>query len=278
MASVCKKDLQLALEHFHTVTGLKIVLYDVSRNIVAAHPHLNEPYCTTVRTSKELCERCLACDERGFDICEQTHAPYIYRCHMGITEAIAPIVSGELILGYLMFGQVLCCGEVEEAFATAVQTAEAFGLDASCLSAQLKNMRQATEEYLTSALHIMCLCAGYLYTNEILKNGSEVLLFQIKEYIRSHIAEELCAEGLCRRFFISRSRLYHLSQEAFGMGIMEYIRERRLTLAKRKLTETVLPIAQVAAEVGYPDVNYFIRVFKSATGLTPRRYREAKHP
>ena len=59
------------------------------------------------------------------------------------------------------------------------------------------------------------------------------------------------------------------------MGISEYIREQRLQLAAQKLSQTASPIAQIAAETGIQDANYFVRTFKARFGLTPLKYRLA---
>ena len=41
------------------------------------------------------------------------------------------------------------------------------------------------------------------------------------------------------------------------------------------LGDTSLPNAQVGQQVGFPDDNYFYRVFRRQTGLTPRQYRDS---
>ena len=277
MLSVSKKELQNTLEHFYKVTGLKIVMYDADRNVIATHSDSFEPYCSTVRTVEKLSMRCLECDKNGFDICERTRAPHIYTCHMNITEAVAPILTNGIIIGYLMFGQVICLEDAKAAERCAILTAERFGLNKSIFLCQLNGVQRATRDYLFSALHIMSLCASYLYTNEIIKNSTDVLAYQIKEYIHAHISDDLSSEVLCKHFYISRSKLYRVSIDEFSMGIMEYIRDQRLSLAKKKLTETSSPIMQIAAEIGIPDTNYFIRVFKQKTGLTPSKYRASLH-
>ena len=37
----------------------------------------------------------------------------------------------------------------------------------------------------------------------------------------------------------------------------------------------MMPVGEVAREVGYDDPKYFMRVFKRRTGLTPGQYRDA---
>lgn len=39
------------------------------------------------------------------------------------------------------------------------------------------------------------------------------------------------------------------------------------------LQMTAKPVQEIAAECGIQDVNYFIKLFKKQTGLTPKLYR-----
>ncbi len=44
--------------------------------------------------------------------------------------------------------------------------------------------------------------------------------------------------------------------------------------AKQLLEDDKLSIKDISARVGYVDANYFSRLFKKQTELTPREYRE----
>ena len=90
------EDLQKVLKDFYNLTKFKIVLYNSDRQILYSYPEKMCKFCETVRTNKSLAKKCLNCDNNGFDICDQTRKPYIYECHMSITEAIAPIYSNEI--------------------------------------------------------------------------------------------------------------------------------------------------------------------------------------
>jgi AraC-like DNA-binding protein len=52
-----------------------------------------------------------------------------------------------------------------------------------------------------------------------------------------------------------------------------YLLNLRLQAAQRLLAETVLPVGEIAAQSGFPDMFYFSRRFKLETGLTPTQYR-----
>jgi AraC-like DNA-binding protein/mannose-6-phosphate isomerase-like protein (cupin superfamily) len=70
---------------------------------------------------------------------------------------------------------------------------------------------------------------------------------------------------------------YTLSKEikkATKFTFKELVQEKRLTIAKELLENTSLSITSIVEEVGYENISYFYRVFKSKYGYTPKRFRE----
>ncbi len=59
------------------------------------------------------------------------------------------------------------------------------------------------------------------------------------------------------------------------MTVLEWITERRMAEARRRLRETDEDVAIVAERVGYHDATYFIRLFRRAHQTTPRAFRVA---
>ena len=59
-----------------------------------------------------------------------------------------------------------------------------------------------------------------------------------------------------------------------GATFLEKLTELRVSNAKKRLLMTGLPVGEIGRSVGYPDSNYFVKVFKRSTGLTPSEYRE----
>ena len=69
------------------------------------------------------------------------------------------------------------------------------------------------------------------------------------------------------------SRLFH---REVGMTPREYLNRFRVEQAKLLLSNTTRPIKQVAASCGFPDDNYFSRVFTAISGVSPRVYRRSQ--
>lgn len=65
-----------------------------------------------------------------------------------------------------------------------------------------------------------------------------------------------------------------LFRQHVGKCFTDYVGEKRLALAKILLKDMTLGISDVSRRVGYDDPGYFARVFRQATGLSPRDWRQ----
>lgn len=63
-----------------------------------------------------------------------------------------------------------------------------------------------------------------------------------------------------------------------GVPLTDYVRRRRIDWACERLMATNLPLSRIAMEAGFTDQAHFARLFKRATGLTPRAFRAARTP
>ena len=95
-------------------------------------------------------------------------------------------------------------------------------------------------------------------------------------YIAAHLSENITVDAICAAFRIGRTKIYELSMDYLGCGLAEYIRKQRIEHAKRMLSETDMPITDIAFATGFADYNHFSRIFKKNTGISAREYRKTK--
>ena len=95
----------------------------------------------------------------------------------------------------------------------------------------------------------------------------------VRAWLRANAYEDVTVAGVAERFHYTPSYLTSLYRRVFGVA--EQIAEYRIDRARELLSSTTSPVTDIAAEVGYDDPKYFMRVFKRRTGLTPTQYREA---
>jgi AraC-like DNA-binding protein len=92
---------------------------------------------------------------------------------------------------------------------------------------------------------------------------------QICQYIDLNLGDPaLDPDQLAQRFNLSRAALYRLFSETDGVA--NYIRDRRLRFAFRRLVSTERPnVSAIGFSSGFGNVSTFIRAFKSKFGITP---------
>lgn len=111
----------------------------------------------------------------------------------------------------------------------------------------------------------------YTQVNDIVNDNT---VRQMMQYLNEHLADKVTLEDLEKKFSTNRNRINDLFVKETSMTCLSYLLKLRMNLTQILLSETELLIGEIAARVGYEDANYFIKVFKKHTGVTPSKYRE----
>lgn len=96
---------------------------------------------------------------------------------------------------------------------------------------------------------------------------------EIAEYIQNNLCNELTADIIAKKFYISKTQLYYLFTEVYGMTLSGYVCELRITKAKNLLINSEYSIDYIAQAAGYQNLASFSRTFKAKTGFSPKKYR-----
>ncbi len=81
-------------------------------------------------------------------------------------------------------------------------------------------------------------------------------------------------DGIASQFDLSTRQLRRIVQKQLGVSPVELVQTRRLLLAKQLLTETALPITQVAYASGFGSLRRFNHAFSTCYGMPPTRLRK----
>ena len=90
--------------------------------------------------------------------------------------------------------------------------------------------------------------------------------------------EGLGVARLAQRLGVSDRHLRRIFEAALGVSPLQYLQTRRLLLAKQLLTDTRLPVTQVALSSGFGSVRRFNAAFATHYGLNPSQLRRAGTP
>lgn len=98
------------------------------------------------------------------------------------------------------------------------------------------------------------------------------------DYINSHYMEDISIQTLADLCSINPNYAGQLFKQKMNQTFSSYLSNFRIQKAEKLLVDTDMPIALVAASVGYQDYFYFAKVFKKLTGSTPSSYRHEDEP
>lgn len=94
-----------------------------------------------------------------------------------------------------------------------------------------------------------------------------------KRYIEAQYRTDLKASEVAAWLKITPSYFSYIFKQSTGKGFTEYMNGLRIEQAKALLAETHDKVFEIADKVGYKEYKYFVTVFKSYTGMTPKEYR-----
>lgn len=101
---------------------------------------------------------------------------------------------------------------------------------------------------------------------------------RVLEYVHSHISDSINIEQLADVACITKPYFIRLFKHEFGFPPVQYINRKKVERAQLLLFTTDKAVKEVAFILGFSDQNYFIRLFRKLTGITPQEYRRRLRP
>ena len=126
-------------------------------------------------------------------------------------------------------------------------------------------------------LSLLSHCRDLLGSDIHTANRSRALFEAVRSYIEENYASSLTRESVAQAFYISPNYLSHLFQKSGHVGFNAYLTQTRLEHARQLLKGYDLKIKDIAARCGFPDSNYFCRLFRKHTERSPSEYRRQYH-
>ena len=134
-----------------------------------------------------------------------------------------------------------------------------------------------TEVFKADLIKLIILILRTLKKETIVNNNVYIkndLLEKAIDYIHCNYYKDITIEELSMMAFLSQSHFCRLFKEYSGMTVKEFTQKIRIKEACRLLDKSNKKIADIAAEVGYNDIKYFLSLFRKHVGMTPTEYKK----
>ncbi|MEK3882228.1 response regulator transcription factor [Paenibacillus sp. PL2-23] len=98
---------------------------------------------------------------------------------------------------------------------------------------------------------------------------------KVKSYIDANYASNISLKSIASRFYMNPVYLGQLFKKTYGTYFNDYVLHLRVNEAKRLLRTTDLRVYEVADQIGFNNVEYFVSQFEKLEGMTPTEYRNS---
>lgn len=132
--------------------------------------------------------------------------------------------------------------------------------------------RMGIQLYCTELLYL--LYAGDAFHRLVPSDTAQDINREIITYLQNNYAGKISLHELANTFHMSEKYFSRYFKNNFQLTLTDYLSSLRLENASKLLSETTLPITEIALQCGFNNVSYFIRAFKDAFGCSPLRYRK----
>lgn len=120
----------------------------------------------------------------------------------------------------------------------------------------------------------MQICASYIWLDHMVQKREHSAAFQAARYIEESYAQNLTIYKICSELNIGKTKLCNDVKTTYHMTVLDLITQKRIEAAKSYLCSTDYSINEIAQLCGINDYNYFIKIFKKHTGITPYKFRK----
>jgi len=95
----------------------------------------------------------------------------------------------------------------------------------------------------------------------------------VTSYIEEHYYERITLKMMADHLGMNTSYLGQLFKRETGEAFADYINYYRIEKAKELLLDPRYKVYEVAGKVGFTDYNYFLKIFKKITGISPKEIK-----
>lgn len=276
------------LNLYRELSGVGVCFYDLDdffRYGTEGHKENVGHYCEFCKCVKLLPGGQRACNMSdrldAVAMAREYQAPFFTTCHVGMTELVLPIYEAHDLKGIIFLGQ--CRLKGEDNAASVARAAAALGGEAEKFGALYRALPVISRQSLLSMGKILQHYFNNLAAlNSVFPNSASLEIAKkplgrrIADYIEKNYRNPLSLKSISARLYLNESYVARVFKKEMGCTVTAYINRVRIDNAVKLLTATKAPMRSIALNVGYPDANYFTRVFTKLTSKTPGEVRRGE--
>lgn len=108
--------------------------------------------------------------------------------------------------------------------------------------------------------------------NNVTDNNNLPKYIQFKLIVENELTEQPSVQSIAERLALTTNSLYYIVKYYSGLSPKEYLINRLILEAQRKIYYNKTPLKELSFELGFSDPDYFSKLFKKKTGKNLTRF------
>lgn len=133
------------------------------------------------------------------------------------------------------------------------------------------NLSSIQEIYRTFEEDIKYICGRFKDARNKRVKG---IIYDAVRYIKENYRQELTLEEVAKRVCVNPNYFSRIFKNEINKSFIDFLTHIRVEAAKELILKTNKSIRDICWEVGYNDPNYFTKVFKKVSHVTPTEFKE----
>ncbi|MBS1371839.1 MAG: helix-turn-helix domain-containing protein [Lentisphaeria bacterium] len=266
------EQIERLLEGLESLCGHRIIWKAVGTGktpcgVSAAHTYHGCPFCRAVKAEPGRERFCSVNDDTLLPRrAEEARAPFVHRCHAGVSELAVPLFDGGRCTEVFLAGPFRAPGAVP-----AYPCAER---EFSALPEAGETELEAVRRVLGELAPILRARRDALRREEGPAGIRDARIAGAVGHIARNYASAIRVKELAAKACLSESRFLHLFRKEAGIPVTACVTRFRLKAARLLLEESGVSIGEVMEKCGFRDQSRFGKLFREFTGYSPLAYHK----
>lgn len=104
-----------------------------------------------------------------------------------------------------------------------------------------------------------------------------IMVEQVCKYVLENVEGDVSLKFVADRLFMNKTYISEAFKQKTGIPFVEYITTVKIERAIKLIEEDKYKVYEIGYKLGFKDIEYFSKIFKKYTGLSPTQFRYNTH-
>ena len=262
------------LTELSIIVGAKISIWNDKLEPTDAKGITNNPICIFIKENDRA--KCAVTDNSALAEADHINGAVYYKCHFGFIE----IMIKEYVQNvpfYFCVGPFKDPNTKERDIERIKEYCDLRHRDSKQYLEEYDKIPLFSQEKYESVVSVVNFIIDSCKLEKLIAIKDDIFESKIKPFLEENVGKNYTIEELCDIFMLPSKRFHQVVKKSTGLSPKQYITKMKIERAYQEIILTEKGLQEIASDVGIEDYNYFIKLFKSIKGHTPKDFRKEQN-